>query len=115
MSFPLLNISWPAVFILNLLPFTVTFPVNTLLITGGAIIILGAGALLLSRIRRTNLKSTVEKKVTVYAKIDYGQQQLNAESILPDVVAGKSDLSIRLLPDIGVQEIQGKGSLVKSE
>ncbi|MBZ4219594.1 MAG: PASTA domain-containing protein [Chlorobium sp.] len=91
------------------------FPVNTLLITGGAIIILGAGALLLSRIRRTNLKSTVEKKVTVYAKIDYGQQQLNAESILPDLVAGKSDLSIRLLPDIGVQEIQGKGSLVKSE
>jgi hypothetical protein len=85
------------------------------LLTGGAIIILAGGSFLWRRMRAGNLKSSVEKQVTVYTNIDYGSQHLNAESLVSEDFAGNGDLSIRLMPDKGVQEIQVQGSLVQSE
>lgn len=82
---------------------------------GGVLIILGAGLLFLHRTRAGKIKSSVETHVTVYTSIDYGIQQLNVESFLPENGAVQSDISIRLMPDKGIQETQTEGPLVKSE
>jgi len=90
--------------------------VNRLLMTGGALLIIGGGALLWSRIHRNSPQSTVEKHADIYAKIDYGNQYLNAESLVPKAFAVKREISILLLPDKGIQEIQGgDGIVVKSD
>jgi beta-lactam-binding protein with PASTA domain len=91
------------------------FPADKLLITGGSIIILGAGSLLFSRIRRTNIKSTVEKHANVYEKIDYGNQHLNEESHVPNAFTVNRDISICIQPDQGHQETQVNGPLIKSD
>lgn len=88
---------------------------DILIITGGAVIILAGGSLLWSRIRAKNIHGSVGKNANIYAQIDYGKQQVTLESLATKAVACNRDISIRILPDKGIQEIQVSGSLVQSD
>jgi len=86
--------------------------VNRLLLTGGTLLIIGGGAFLWRRIHRNSPQSIVGKHADICAKIDYGNQYLNEESLVPKALAGKREISIRLLPDKGIQETQGGDGIV---
>jgi len=88
---------------------------DKLLLTGGAIIILAGGVLLGSRIHPKSLQSMGGKHANIYAKIDYGKQQVNVASLSTKVLADNRDISICVLPDKGIQEAQVNGSLVQSD
>ena len=88
--------------------------INKLLMTGGAVIILGGGSLLLSKNFRFSPNNTLGKHVNVYPHIDYGNQHLNRD-ILPKDFAGKKEISIYILIDKGTQESQVHGSQDNSD
>ena len=89
--------------------------IHKILVTGGSLIILASGALLLSRTRRFSQKTTFGKHANVYAHIHHGYQNLNTD-ILPKDLAGKREVSVRIQHDTGIQEVQVRGgSLVNSD
>jgi hypothetical protein len=88
--------------------------VQKLLMTGGAIIILGSGSLLLGK-KYTISQATFGKHANVYAHLDHGHQQLNSD-VLPKESERKREVSVRIHLDMGIQEVQvSAGSLVNSD
>ncbi|MEI6652627.1 MAG: hypothetical protein WCL42_08650, partial [Chlorobiaceae bacterium] len=85
-----------------------------LLMTGGAIIILGSGSLLLGK-KYTTSKTAFGKHANVYAHLDHGYQHLNSD-VLPKDLDRKREVSVRIHLDMGIQELQvSGGSLVNSD
>jgi len=88
--------------------------VQKLLMTGGALIILGSGALLLGKKYNTS-QATFGKHANVFAHLDHGYQHLNSD-VLPKESDRKREVSVRIHLDMGIQEVQvSAGSLVNSD
>ncbi len=88
---------------------------KTLLITGGIILIVAGGSLLWSRIQTKPHQSSGGSQANVYAQIDYGEQQVNADALVQKTILVNRDISIRVVPDKGIQETPETVLLVKSD
>jgi len=97
--------------------------VQKILMAGGAVLVLaGGGAVLILSGGGTSMFSKSSrfspkgggKHVNVYPHIDYGKQHLSTE-IVAKSLDGKKELSIRIVPDSGIQKIKTHGSLVKPD
>ncbi len=88
--------------------------VQKVLMTGGAVIILGSGSLLLGK-KYTISQVNFGKHANVYAHLDHGHQHLNSD-VLPKELERKREVSVRIHLDMGIQEVQvSGGSLVNSD
>ena len=88
--------------------------VQKVLMTGGAVLILGSGALLLGK-KYTVSHAAFGKHANVYAHLDHGYQHLNSD-VLPKESEQKREVSVRIHLDMGIQEVKVEaGSLVNSD
>ena len=88
--------------------------VQKVLMTGGAVLILGSGALLLGK-KYTVSQAAFGKHANVYAHLDHGYQHLNSD-VLPKESEQKREVSVRIHLDMGIQEVKvNAGSLVNSD
>ncbi|MFZ4526757.1 MAG: hypothetical protein ACOYOE_14835, partial [Chlorobium sp.] len=88
--------------------------IQKVLMTGGAVIILGSGSLLLGK-KITISHATFGKHANVYAHLDHGSQHLNSD-VLPKDLDQKREVSVRIHLDMGIQEVQTRGgSLINSD
>ena len=85
------------------------------MITGGIILIVAGGSLLWSRIQTKPHQSSGGSQANVYAQIDYGEQQVNADALVQKTILVNRDISIRVVPDKGIQETPETVLLVKSD